>query len=58
MGGNVWTVMDFTTAAKFKIEPVVDFVLLGTCFQLIQFIFVGATIGLIHGRIKNERELL
>jgi len=42
--------MVFTTAAKFQIEPVLDFVLLGTGFQFIQFALVGVAIGLIHGR--------
>lgn len=48
MGINVWTVMVFATAAKFKIEPVTDFIMLGTVFQLLQYILVGITIGLIH----------
>ena len=50
MGLTVWTVMVFATAAKFNIEPVSHFVLLGTAFQLIQYILVGVTIGLIHGK--------
>jgi hypothetical protein len=50
IGINVWTVMVFATAAKFKIEPIIDFICLGTAFQLIQFIVVGSVIGLIHGR--------
>lgn len=32
MGVSVWTVMVFATAAKFKIEPVIDFVVYGTVF--------------------------
>jgi hypothetical protein len=47
---QVYTVMVFATAAKFQIEPVLDFVLLGTGFQLIQFALVGTAIGWIHGR--------
>ena len=50
MGLTVWTVMVFATAAKFVIEPVFDFVLYGTVFQIIQFTLVGMTIGLIHGK--------
>ena len=50
MGITVWTVMVFATAAKFSIEPVLDFVLLGTAFQAIQYIATGAAIGLIHGK--------
>ena len=36
LGLTVWTVMVFATAAKFRIEPVVDFIMLATVFQLIQ----------------------
>lgn len=50
MGLNVWTVMVFATAAKFKIEPLLDFVALGTTFQIIQFVAVGIVLGLVHGR--------
>ncbi len=50
MGLTVWSVMVFATAAKFMIEPKVDFVLLGTIFQIIQFTCVGAAIGLVYGR--------
>lgn len=50
LGITVWSVMVFATAAKFKIAPVTDFVLLGTVFQIIQFTLVGAVIGLIFGK--------
>lgn len=50
MGLTVWTVMVLATAAKFNIEPVVDFVIFGTAFQILQFIFVGITLGTIYGR--------
>lgn len=50
MGLTVWTVMVFATAAKFHIEPVIDFVLFGTVFQIIQFTLVGVAIGLIYGK--------
>lgn len=56
MGINVWTVMVFATAAKFKIEPVFDFILLGTLFQLLQYVLVGATIGTIHQKQAHVRE--
>ena len=49
LGITVWTVMVFATAAKFSIEPVLDFVLLGTAFQFLQFLLVGAAIGLVYG---------
>ena len=48
LGILVWTVMVFATAAKFTIEPVSDFILLGTAFQLLQFVAVGIAIGLTH----------
>lgn len=50
MGLTVYSVMVFATAAKFSIEPVQDFLLYGTAFQLLQFLLVGSVIGLIHGR--------
>jgi len=50
MGIIIWTVMVFTTAAKFNIGPVLDFVVLGTVFQFIQFVLVGIVIGLIYGK--------
>jgi len=50
LGTTVWSVMVFATAAKLAIEPISDFVLLGTAFQLIQFVAVGAAIGLVYGR--------
>ena len=49
-GAIVWSVMVFATAAKFAIEPVVDFVAYGTVFQLLQFLAVGSAVGLLHGR--------
>ena len=50
MGITVWSVMVFATAAKFVIEPKSDFVLYGTIFQFIQYVLVGAGIGLVYGR--------
>lgn len=50
MGVNVWTVMVFATGAKIQIEPIMDFIFLGTAFQMIQYIFVGASLGFIHKR--------
>lgn len=57
MGINVWTVMVFATAAKFKIEPVFDFVVLGTAFQILQFVLVGITIGLIHKELFASKKV-
>jgi hypothetical protein len=56
MGINVWTVMVFATAAKFKIEPVFDFILYGSAFQLLQFVSVGLSIGLIHKKLARVQE--
>ena len=50
MGLNVYTVMVFATAAKFEIEPVKDFLIYGTAFQLLQFLVVGIVLGFIHHR--------
>lgn len=50
MGLTVWSVMVLATVAKFNIEPVFDFVLFGTVFQLIQFTLVGILVGLIYGK--------
>ncbi len=52
-GLTVYTVMVFATAAKFEIEPVMDFVLLGTAFQFLQFSRFGVALGLIHGRLEE-----
>lgn len=54
IGLTVWTVMVLATAAKFNIEPVIDFVLLGTAFQFLQFVLVGSVIGMIYGKIPDE----
>jgi len=55
MGLTVWSVMVFATAAKFAIEPVLDFVLLATIFQIIQYVLVGAVIGVIYGAVEHQR---
>ena len=52
MGVTVWSVMVFATAAKFVIEPKLDFVALGTAFQFIQFFLVGGAIGLVYGNCE------
>ncbi len=53
LGLTVYTVMVFATAAKFLIEPVGEFVLLGTAFQLLQFVLVGLAIGWVNGRLEQ-----
>ncbi len=49
----IYTVMAFTTVAKFDINPISTFLLYHTIFQLIQFIVTGAAMGLIFGRDFN-----
>ena len=49
----IYTVMAFTTVAKFDINPIATFLLYHTIFQLIQFIVTGAAMGLIFGRDFN-----
>lgn len=48
LGLTVYSVMVFATAAKFRIEPVTEFVMFGTAFQFLQFLLVGVVLGLIH----------
>lgn len=50
----VYTVMGFATAAKFRIEPVGEFLAYHTIFQLLQFVFTGAALGLAYGRIPVQ----
>ena len=46
----VYTAMGFATAAKIQIEPVSQFLLYHTIFQLIQFTMTGAALGWIYRR--------
>ncbi len=54
LGLLVYSVMVFSTAAKFLIEPVMMFVLYGTVFQIIQFVVTGAALGWIHRHEINQ----
>lgn len=47
IGLMTYTAMGFTTAAKFQIEPVSQFLMYHTVFQSIQFIFTGIALGFI-----------
>lgn len=47
IGLMVYTAMGFATAAKFKIEPVADFLIYHTVFQAVQFVLVGIALGWI-----------
>lgn len=53
MGLMVYSVMGFATAAKFKIEPVADFLLYHTVFQLLQFVMTGVALGWIYRHQTN-----
>ena len=46
----VYTAMGFATAAKIQIEPVSEFLMYHTIFQLIQFTLTGAALGWIYRR--------
>lgn len=46
----VYTAMGFATAAKIQIEPVSQFLMYHTVFQLIQFTLTGAALGWIYRR--------
>lgn len=48
IGLMVYTAMGFATAAKFKIEPVSQFLLYHTVFQFIQFVMAGLALGWIY----------
>ncbi|SHO57032.1 hypothetical protein VQ7734_02801 [Vibrio quintilis] len=48
IGLMTYTAMGFATAAKFSIEPVSQFLLFHTVFQVIQFILTGAAFGMIY----------
>lgn len=50
LGLTVYSVMVFATAAKFQIEPKMDFILYGSVFQVLQFLLVGLALGLVHRR--------
>lgn len=51
LGLMVYTVMVFTTAAKFHIEPLTEFVALATVFQFLQLSVFGVVLGLVHGQL-------
>ena len=60
IGMMVYTVMGFATAAKFKIEPISQFLIYHTIFQFIQFVLTGTALGFIFGRnpkANNNKEL-
>lgn len=50
IGLMTYTAMGFATAAKFQIEPVLQFLTYHTIFQAIQFILTGVALGLIYKR--------
>ncbi len=54
VGLMTYTVMGFTTAAKFNIAPVGQFLVYHTIFQLIQFTLTGLSLGLIFKTHKGK----
>lgn len=52
----VYTVMGFATAAKLRIEPVGEFLAYHTAFQTLQFVFTGAALGAVYGRLRPEND--
>jgi len=48
IGVMTYTAMGFATAAKIQIEPVSQFLLYHTVFQIIQFTITGAALGWIY----------
>ena len=48
IGLMTYTAMGFATAAKFQIEPVSQFLIYHTIFQLIQFTLTGIALGFIY----------
>ena len=54
LGLTVYTVMVFATVAKFQIEPIGQFFVLGTAFQILQFTLVGIGIGAIYGNCQTS----
>lgn len=48
IGLMTYTAMGFATAAKFQIEPISQFLIYHTIFQLIQFTLTGIALGFIY----------
>lgn len=53
IGLMTYTAMGFATAAKFSIEPVGQFLIYHTVFQLIQFSLTGTALGLIYRKAQS-----
>ena len=54
VGLMTYTAMGFATAAKFKIDPVLPFLVYHTVFQLIQFTLTGMALGVIFGNNSSK----
>lgn len=54
VGAVVYSVMGFAMAAKIDINPISTYLLYNLVFQFIQFVFTGAILGLIYGKINNK----
>lgn len=56
IGVLIYSVMGPATVAKFAIEPVGEFLIYHTAFQVVQFVLTGIALGLIYGgvNVKNN----
>jgi len=54
IGAIVYSVMGFAMAAKIDINPISTYLLYNLAFQFIQFVFTGAVLGLIYGKINQK----
>jgi len=52
IGLIVYSVMGFAMAAKIDINPISTYLFYNLAFQMIQFVFTGAILGLIYGKIN------
>jgi hypothetical protein len=55
MGLLIYSVMGFGTAAKFNINPIPNFLIYHTSFQILQFTITGAALGMIFGRTIEQK---
>jgi len=47
--------MGFGITAKYDIDPIVPFLMFTFMFQAFQFVFAGAALGFIYGRIEHRQ---
>jgi len=54
IGVLVYSAMGFAMVAKIDINPISTYLLYNLAFQFIQFVFTGAILGLIYGKINQK----